>query len=122
MQLMPDTAEWIAHKLGMDSDWDVDKLWDPETNIRFGCWYFSYLNGLFSGDPVTVASAYHTGQGQVSSWLENSTYAPDGKALSLEAMPDGPTKTYAGRVTRDYGIYDKLYFHAFNPEQTQPAE
>lgn len=29
MQLMPDTAEWIAHKLGMDAIWDVDLLWQP---------------------------------------------------------------------------------------------
>lgn len=122
MQLMPDTAEWIAHKLGMDSGWTADKLWDPETNIRFGCWYLRYLNSLFGGDPVTVTSAYHTGQGQVSTWLGNTAYAPDGRALRLDTMPEGPTKVYAGRVTRDYGIYDALYFHVFNqPQADDPA-
>ena len=119
MQLMPDTAQWIAHRLGLDDEWDVDRLWDPETNIRFGCWYFRYLNSLFNGDPVTVTSAYHTGQGEVSGWLLNSEYSADGLTLSLDTMPEGPTKTYAGRVIRDYGIYDRLYFHAFNPEITE---
>lgn len=117
MQLMPETAQWIAHRLGMDATYQDDLLWDAQTNIRFGCWYLNYLSKLFAGDPVTVTSAYHAGQGEISGWLNNRTYAPDGKALNLTTMPDGPTKTYAGRVTRDYGIYDALYFHAFNPEE-----
>lgn len=114
MQLMPDTAKWIAHKLDLDSTYAFDQLWEAETNIRFGCWYLNYLSKLFGGDAVTVASAYHAGQGEISSWLSNASYAPDGRALSLDAMPDGPTKTYAGRVTRDYAIYDALYDQVFN--------
>ncbi len=114
MQLMPDTAQWIAHKLDLDSTYAFDQLWEAETNIRFGCWYLNYLSKLFGGDAVTVASAYHAGQGEISSWLSNASYAPDGRALVLDAMPDGPTKTYAGRVTRDYAIYDALYDQVFN--------
>lgn len=68
-----------------------------------------------------MTSAYHTGQGQVSGWLLNENYSADGRTLSLDTMPDGPTKTYAGRVIRDYGIYDRLYFHAFNPEEAEDA-
>lgn len=116
MQLMPDTAQWIAHKLGLDATYNVEQLWQAETNIRFGCWYLNYLSKQFSGDPVTVASAYHAGQGEIASWLNNRTYAPDGRSLSLASMPEGPTKVYAGRVTRDYAIYDALYFHAFNQD------
>lgn len=114
MQLMPDTAEWIAHKLGMDASYSDNLLWDAETNIRFGCWYLNYLSKLFGGDPVTVASAYHAGQGEITSWLANSAYSPDGRTLQVENMPEGPTRTYAGRVIRDYAIYDALYFQAFN--------
>ncbi len=114
MQLMPDTAKWIAHKLDLDSSYTFDQLWEAETNIRFGCWYLNYLSRLFGGDAVTVASAYHAGQGEISSWLSNASYSPDGRALRLDAMPDGPTKTYAGRVTRDYAIYDALYDQVFN--------
>ena len=44
MQLMPDTAEWVAHKLGEDgADYSFDNLYDPQTNIRFGTWYLGYL-------------------------------------------------------------------------------
>lgn len=114
MQLMPDTAEWIAHKLNI-ADYSFDMLWDAETNIRFGCWYLRYLADLFGGDPVAVTAAYHAGQGTVSNWLADRAYSPDGRTLPLERMVDGPTKIYAGRVTQAYGIYDALYFNTFNP-------
>ena len=109
MQVMPDTAEWIAHKLRLD-DYRLDQLYDPETNIRFGCWYLNYLSTLFNGDPLCVVCAYHAGQGEISSWLSNPAYSSDGLTLNQSNLPDGPTKQYAGRVTRDYGIYKAKYF------------
>ena len=109
MQVMPDTAEWIAHKLRMD-DYRLDQLYDPDTNIRFGCWYLNYLSTLFNGDPLCVVCAYHAGQGEISSWLSNPAYSSDGLTLNLSSLPEGPTKLYAGRVTRDYGIYKAKYF------------
>ena len=113
MQVMPDTAEWIAHKLRMD-DYRLDQLYDPETNIRFGCWYLNYLSTLFNGDPLCVVCAYHAGQGEISSWLSNPAYSSDGLTLNQSSLPEGPTKLYAGRVTRDYGIYKAKYFDQDN--------
>ncbi len=113
MQLMEDTAEWINGKLNV-SGYSFQMMYDPETNIRFGCWYLSYLARMFGGDPVCVTSAYHAGQGTVSNWLQNGQLQRGGGNAAIEAMPEGPTKTYAGRVTRAYGIYDALYYHAFN--------
>ena len=109
MQLMPDTAEWIAEKLKV-SGFAPARMYDPESNIRFGCWYLNYLSGLFSGNPVCVISAYHAGQGQVKIWLSDPSRSPDGLVLTLESLPDGPTRTYAERVMRDYGIYQQKYF------------
>ena len=109
MQIMPDTAEWIAHKLHMDN-YRLDKLYEPDINIRFGCWYLNYLGTLFNGDPLCVVCAYHAGQGEISSWLSNPSYSSDGLSLILNNLPEGPTKQYAGRVTRDYGIYKAKYF------------
>jgi dephospho-CoA kinase len=110
MQLMPDTSEWIAQKLRW-KDYHFDRLYDPETNIRFGCWYLNYLSSLFDGDPLCVVCAYHAGQGEIRSWLSNPLYSSDGTTLIRDNLPDGPTKQYAGRVTRDYGIYQAKYFH-----------
>lgn len=120
MQLMPDTAQWIAGKLG-DSYYSFDHMLDAEQNIRYGSWYLGYLSRLFRGDPVTVASAYHAGQSAVAAWLSNAALSPDGLRLNLSSMKDGPTKTYAGRVTQDYAIYDALYYHQNSSTDTVPV-
>ena len=109
MQLMPDTAEWIAGKLKIPG-YAFEMMTDPDTNIRFGCWYLNYLSRLFRGDPVCVVSAYHAGQGQVQTWLSNRSVSPDGITIPLQNLPDGPTKKYAEKVTRDYGIYQKKHY------------
>lgn len=109
MQLMPDTAEWIAQKMRLDN-YSFEQMEDPETNIRFGCWYLNFLSNRFGGDPLCVICAYHAGQGEISSWLSNPLYSSDGKTLNQASLPEGPTKIYAGRVTRDYGIYKAKYF------------
>jgi len=41
MQLMPSTAKWIAEQL--EDSYDMEKLHEPEMNIRFGTWYLSSL-------------------------------------------------------------------------------
>ena len=109
MQLMPETAEWIAHKIGVEG-YAFERMFDPDSNIRFGCWYLRYLSSLFSGDSLCVTCAYHAGQGEIIQWLSNSSISMDGVTLSMETIPEGPTKQYAGRVTRDYGIYLRKYF------------
>ena len=109
MQLMPDTAEWIAGKLGIRG-YAFERMLDPESNILFGCWYLNYLSSLYMGDPVAVTAAYHAGQGQVKVWLSDPLLSENGYSLPLESLPEGPTKNYARKVLRDYGIYQKKYF------------
>ena len=48
MQLMPETAQWIAGKLKLEN-YSFAMVYDAETNIRFGTWYLNYLAGLFQG-------------------------------------------------------------------------
>ena len=109
MQLKKDTADWIAGKLNIQG-YTFDMMWEPEFNIRFGCWYLNYLSSLFDSNPVCVASAYHAGQGNVRSWLSNPACSDDGRTMELDRIPTEDTKQYAKRVTRDYGIYQELLY------------
>lgn len=109
MQLMPDTAEWIAGKLD-DSAYTFDSMWDAETNIRYGCWYLGYLSRLFNGDAELISGAYHAGQTTMTQWLSDKTKSSDGVTLDLDKLSDGPTKQYIGRVTQTYGIYQSLLY------------
>ena len=118
MQLMPDTAEWVAHKLGEDgADYSFDNLYDPQTNIRFGTWYLGYLSRRFNGDATKIVCAYHAGQGNVDSWLKNSQYSSDG--VTLDVIPTQDTATYASRVLRARDIYRKYYFPIELPDTQQ---
>lgn len=122
MQLMPDTAEWIAGKLD-DYSYTFDSMWDAETNIRYGCWYLGYLSRLFHGDAMLVSAAYHAGQTSVTQWLSDPAKSADGVSLNLDALADGPTKQYIGRVTQTYGIYQSLLYpdQAFGTADDVPA-
>lgn len=121
MQLMPDTAEWIAGKIG-DSNYSFDHLYDAETNIRYGCWYLNYLSKLFRGDAVLVSSAYHAGQTTVTRWLSDKGISSDGVTIPVDKLPDGPTKQYAGRVTTSYGIYEALLYPNESAEAAGAAD
>lgn len=105
MQLLPDTARWVSGKLG--EDFAEEGLFDPETNIRYGCWYLGYLSRRFGGDMTCATAAYHAGQGQVDKWLADPACSPDGR--TLESIPSVATDTYVKRVLRYYEKYAQLY-------------
>ena len=105
MQVMPETGEWIAGKLGIDN-FSSDMLLDPETNIRMGCWYLDFLGERFSGEEVIMA-AYNAGHGKVQQWLEDPQYSSDGK--TLDNIPFEETDNYVKKVTKAYEEYKKHY-------------
>lgn len=108
MQIMPDTGEWLAGKVDV-TNFTVDVLYDAETNIKMGCWYLGYLSRKFSGDPVTVACAYHAGQGNVEDhWLKK--YSSNGKTLTIDEIPLDDTKYYARKVLEAYAIYQQHHY------------
>ena len=65
MQLMPDTAEWIAGQLE-DPAYSVEAIHEPERNIRYGIWYLSSLQREFGGNDVLALAAYNAGPSRVS--------------------------------------------------------
>ncbi len=110
MQVMQDTGDWVHKKIGDGTPFNFDTMYDATTNVRYACWYINYLSGLFRGDPVLVAAAFHAGQGTVQNWLNDSRYSQDSMTIALEDMMDGPTKNYATRVLRAYSVYKRLYY------------
>ena len=109
MQLMPDTAQWVAHKLNEDDEsYTFDKLYEPEAGIRYGCWYLGYLSRRFGGDATKIICAYHAGQGNVDAWLANEQYSKDG--VTLDVIPYENTATYCSRVLKARDVYRKHYF------------
>ncbi len=105
MQLTESTAKWIAEIVG-DTDFVVDDLYDPETNIKMGSWYINYLKEKFDTTELVLA-AYNAGPGNVNQWLNDSTISKDGKDYSN--IPFEETRDYVKKILREEKIYQFLY-------------
>lgn len=105
MQLTPETALWISDELKTDfSETDIE---DPETNIRMGCFYLSYLISHYNNNVDVALAAYNAGMGNVSKWLSNSEYSKDG--VNLSYIPFKETREYIKKVNEYKQTYKKLY-------------
>lgn len=105
MQMMPSTFEDMTDN-HLKEYLDSSALYDPETNIRYGTYYLSYLYKMF-GNWDVVYAAYNGGLGKVKAWLEDERYSPDGK--TLRQIPIDETREYVKRVSKNIEKYDELY-------------
>ena len=105
MQLMPETFEWLQSKTG--ETLTEDDLFDPEVNIRYGCYLLRILLSEFSGEQDVAVAAYHAGIGNVSKWLQDERYSSNGK--HLQRIPFDSTAAYVKRVKKVQRIYAALY-------------
>ena len=103
MQIMDDTAEWISGKLDI-KEYDI---FDPDTNIEFGCWYLNYLSGRFDGKKELIVAAYNAGPNRVEEWLESEEYSSDGD--KLHTIPFEETDGYVSKVMDVYEKYKEIY-------------
>ena len=106
MQLMPDTAEWIANQIE-DDEFTIERLHEPDTNIRYGIWYLSSLEQEFNGNDILVLAAYNAGRGNVHDWMVE--YRWDDEFRDIDAIPYGETREYVHRVLRYREKYRSLY-------------
>lgn len=100
MQLSPATAKFIAESLG--EEYGVEKLYDVDTNIRYGCYYLSYLRAKFP-DPKVYLSAYNAGETAVRLWLKNKDNSVNGS--SLKKIPYRATNDYVSRILHGKELY-----------------
>lgn len=106
MQIMDETGEWIAKEMEINY-FTPSMLFDPELNIRMGCWYIKNLEEEFDGNSDLVLAAYNGGSGNVNKWLSDEEYSEDGENLSYIPFPE--TKKYVDKVKTSYSIYKYLY-------------
>lgn len=60
MQITPETGKWISKNMKLDS-FDSEQLYDPETNIKLGCWYLDSLKTQFNNELSVAIAAYNGG-------------------------------------------------------------
>ncbi len=105
MQLTDETGEHCAKRLKIEN-YTNDALFDPETNIKLGCYYLSVLIDKYE-DTNTALAAYNGGPGNVDSWLNDKNYTDE--AGSLINIPFKETKNYVVRVREAQNMYKSIY-------------
>ena len=90
MQIMPDTARWVARRLG--ESFSVSQLSDMSTNIRYGTFYLSHIQGQLMNQPVLATAGYNAGPTRARRWQPLQSVLP----------ADQYTETIPFLETRDY--------------------
>ena len=106
MQLTDETGEDCARRLKL-SNFSASQLFDPDVNIRLGCYYLKRLIAEYDGITETAIAAYNGGPGNVDQWLADPAYSSgDG---TLAEIPFRETRNYVKKVTDAYWNYQTIY-------------
>jgi soluble lytic murein transglycosylase len=106
MQLLPTTAEYIAHLSG-GVRFTTSDLATPKINVAYGSWYLRYLLDHYEGNELEAVAAYNGGLTNVDRWVAEARQ--QGRSLTVDEIPFPETRAYVERVMRVQGEYRKLY-------------
>lgn len=111
MQVLPNTAKWIAQQIKFDPK-KID-LQNPNNNIMLGTWYLDHTHQQYANNSLLAIASYNAGPGNVSKWLP--TLPKEDPDEFVESIPFDETKNYVRQVFGNYWNYLRLY----NPEVSQ---
>ena len=112
MQIMPDTFDWIAMKMGESPTEGL--LYDPHTNVKYGTYFLKYLYREFGSWDIAFA-AYNAGPNRVKQWLNNPEYIKNNEIVYI---PIEETRNYIKKVNKNIEAYKRLYFSKDNKNKT----
>ena len=107
MQMTEETFLWLRSKIAEGEDLQFADLYDPETSIRFGCYYLHLCMERYKGDVSTAAAAYHSGWGTVDTLLRMEEHSADGE--TLQGFPYSQMHHYVEKITACYDAYQRIY-------------
>jgi soluble lytic murein transglycosylase len=106
MQVMPNTAKYVAKKIGMTS-YTNDKLTDTKTNLTLGSNYLNMVLVDLDGSWVLASAAYNAGPSRSKNWREKLTSPTEG-AIFAETIPFNETRTYVKNVLANATYYSSV--------------
>ena len=106
MQILPETAYFIAHLSG-GSRFTASDLATPSINVAYGSYYLRYLLNHYNGNEMLAVAAYNGGLANVDSWVARAEAA--GKRLTVAAIPFEETRAYVQRVLDAQQAYRAAY-------------
>ena len=105
MQVIPDTADWIATQLGWRS-FAPQQIYRPYVNVEFGTYFLHRQLEEFGNSVATALAAYNGGPGNASRWQQR---APSDEDLMLALIEIPESRLYVQLVWQHY----QAYLHAY---------
>jgi soluble lytic murein transglycosylase-like protein len=106
MQVIPRTAREIAGELGIE-DFDIGRMFEPETNIRFGTHYLRKMLDRFGGNEACAAASYNAGPDVTEKWFRFKKDLPI--EYFIEEISYKETNRYVKKVLQTKELYELLY-------------
>lgn len=106
MQIMPETANWIARQLDEEPP-TINQLHETDKNIKYGVWYLSELEYEFFENDILALAAYNAGRGNVHHWMDTNGWTKD--FSDVDSIPYLETRNYVKRVLKCREKYGELY-------------
>jgi soluble lytic murein transglycosylase len=106
MQILPSTAEFLAHLSGGVS-FQTGDLATPAINIAYGSYYLRYLLNHYGGSEMLAVAAYNAGLTNVDEWVAHAR--AEGHALTVAEIPFPQTREYVKQVQNAQQAYRTTY-------------
>ena len=100
MQIMPSTAKEISEKYLNIYNYNEEKLYEPELNIKLGVYYVKILSDMFNNNINLVLASYNAGLGNVQKWQQENPIIE----YDSQEMPFKETQNYVSKIDKIYNI------------------
>ena len=106
MMISPALYETVCREILDEEPLDSGILYDPQTNLRIGTAYLSYLYRRY-GVWDSVFAAYFAGTDAVDAWLSDPAHVNE--QGFLKDLPRD-VQTYTEEIHKTVALYGKLYY------------
>ena len=108
MQIMPATARWAAHKMGM-KNYRKLPLHEMDTNLKLGTFYMKTMLDTLDNSPILASAGYNAGPSRARKW---QAQIPLEGAIYIETIPFDETRNYVKKVMNNTAYYARLFGHS----------
>ena len=105
MQIMPDTARWVARQIGMKG-YRKGLIHRLDVNIKLGTYFMKTVYNQFDANPALASAAYNAGSTRAKQWCGPE---PLEGAIYIETIPFDETRDYVKKVMSNTIYYSKLF-------------
>ena len=108
MQLMPNTAKWVARQLGI-ANFQQSLVTQVDINLRLGTYYLKHVLNTLDNQPLLASAAYNAGPGRARRWRDEEKVLEG--AIYAETIPFSETRDYVKKVLKNSVYYANVLEH-----------